>query len=106
MMEGFKRHEGQTGQNPFDMAKQQNDQIKKTIEDAVGQENMGEFQKRLEKIKQNNEEKEKIIEGKRREMKERADYFEKNAPRHAKNKFKDALQSNSGDSKIVEIDDQ
>ena len=47
MMEGFKRHEGQTGQNPFDMAKQQNDQIKRTIEEAVGPENMGEFQKRL-----------------------------------------------------------
>ena len=106
MMEGFKRHEGETGQNPFDMAREQNDQIKKSIEEAVGQENMGDFKKRLEKIKQDNEEKEKLIEGKKREMKERAKYFDKNAPHHIKNKFKNVLQSNSSDSKIVEIEDQ
>ena len=103
MMEGFKRHEGQTGQNPFDMAKQQNDQIKRTIEEAVGPENMGEFQKRLEKIKQDNEEKEKIIEGKKREMIERTKYFEENAPHHVKQNLKTVLQSNSDDPKIVEI---
>ena len=105
-MEGFKRHEGETGQNPFDMAKQQNDQIKKSIEDAVGPENMGDFQKRLEKIKQDNEEKERVVEAKKREMRERAEYFEGQAPHHVKNKFRNILQSNSDQSKIVEIDEQ
>ena len=106
MMEGFKRHEGATGQNPFDMARQQNDQIKKSIEDAVGPENMGDFQKRLEKIKQDNEEKERVLSAKRREIRERVEYFEGQAPHHAKNKFRNVLQTMSDDSKIVEIDDQ
>ena len=48
MMEGFKRHEVQTGQNPIEMAKQQNDAIKQQIKNAIGEDN---FEKKLEELK-------------------------------------------------------
>ena len=105
MMEGFRRHEGETGTNPLQMAKEQNDAIKKSIQEAVGEEN---FEKRLNEIRRQNEEKERDIEEKKRELRDRKKFYESNAPQHVKQQlpqvFDDFCNKDSA-SRFEELDE-
>lgn len=102
MMEGFRRHEGTTGQNPMEMAKQQNDAIKKSIQEVVGEEN---FEKRLEQIRQANEAKEREIEERKKELRDRRKFYESNAPSHVKQQIPKVFNELSEESRFEELDE-
>ena len=100
MMEGFKRHEQQTGQNPMEMAKQQNDAIKQQIRSVIGEED---FEKKLEELKKANEAKEKEIEAKKREIRDRKNYYKENAPNYIRQKIPETF--NETEERFEELDD-
>ena len=104
MMEGFKRVEGETGgPNPFDLAKEQNDAIKKSI-DEMGKEN---FEKKLEEIQKQNAEKERKIAAQQQELQDRKRFYEGNAPPHVRAqipKLFEEVTENEEEPRIVEID--
>ena len=103
MMEGFKRHEKTTGgPNPFDLAKEQNDAIKKSI-DEMGQEN---FEKKLEEIQKQNAEKERKIAAQQQELLDRKRFYEGNAPPHVRAQVPKLFQEDTDkeEPRIVEID--
>ena len=104
MMEGFRRHEGVTGQNPMEMAKQQNEAIKKSIQEAVGEEN---FEKKLAEIRAANEAKEREIEAKKEELRDRKKFYESSAPSHVKQQIPRVFNelSVSEESRFEELDE-
>ena len=103
MMEGFKRHEKTSGgPNPLELAKQQNDAIKKSI-DAFGEES---FAKKLEEIRKENDEKERNIQAQQQELKDRKRFYKGNAPPHVKAQIPRLFQEDTenDEPRIVEID--
>ena len=103
MMEGFTRHEKTSGGlNPLELAKQQNDAIKKSIND-FGQDN---FAQKLEEIRKENEEKERNIAAQQQELNDRKRFYEGNAPPHVRAQIPKLFQEDTekDEPRIVEID--
>ena len=103
MMEGFRRHEGETGQNPLEMAKQQNDEIKKSLIESVGGDDAT-LEQRLEKLRRENDANERELEAKKREIRERKNFYKTNAPHHVQQQLPTVFDNNH-EQKIVEIED-
>ena len=103
MMEGFRRHEGETGQNPLEMAKQQNDEIKKSLMETVGA-NDDTLEQRLEQLRKENDAKEKELELKKREIRDRENFYKHNAPHHVQQQLPKVFDTEP-EQKIVEIED-
>ena len=103
MMEGFRRHEGETGQNPLEMAKQQNDEIQKSLIESVGgdDDTLGQ---RLEKLRRENDAAERELEAKKREIRDRKNFYKNNAPHHVQQQLPKVFD-NKHEQKIVEIED-
>ena len=91
MMEGFRNHEGRTGENPFDMAHKQNEAIKSQLKQVVGEN----FEERLEQLRKDNEEKERDLERKKKEINDRKQFYEANAPTHVKQKMKNVFNESN-----------
>merc|ERR1711973_338623 len=105
MMEGFKRHEEKTGQNPMEMAQKQNEMIRNSIKEAIGAGDE-DFQQKLEMLKKQNEEKERELEKQKKEMRERKQFYQANAPNHVKQQLKNVFNEVSAtEPRIVEIDE-
>ena len=104
MMEGFRRHEGETGQNPIEMAKQQNDEIKKTLMETVGA-NDDTLEQRLEQLRKENDAKEKELQAKKREIRDRENFYKDNAPHHVQQQLPRVFDADKSEPKIVEIED-
>ena len=104
MMEGFRRHEGETGQNPIEMAKQQNDEIKKTLMETVGA-NDDTLEQRLEQLRKDNDAKEKELQTKKREIRDRKSFYKDNAPHHVQQQLPRVFDADKSEQKIVEIED-
>ena len=104
MMEGFRRHEGETGQNPIEMAKQQNDEIKKTLMETVGA-NDDTLEQRLEQLRKDNDAKEKELQTKKREIRDRKNFYKDNAPHHVQQQLPRVFDADKSQQKIVEIED-
>ena len=102
MMEGFRRHEGETGQNPMEMAKQQNEEIKRSIVEAIGgEENM---EQRLEQLRLDNEAKERDLEEKKREIRDRKKFYQTNAPEHVQQQLPAVFEGdNQAEPRFVEL---
>lgn len=103
MMEGFRRHEGETGQNPLEMAKQQNDEIKKSLIESVGGDD-DTLEQRLEKLRRENDANERELEAKKREIRDRKNFYKNNAPHHVQQQLPKVFDNNH-EQKIVEIED-
>ena len=80
MMEGFKRHEETTGQNPLKMAEKQNEMIKTQVENLVKEKAKEELEAKVTELRRQNEEKEAELERQKREIMERERYYRENAP--------------------------
>ena len=80
MMEGFKRHEKTTGQNPLKMAEKQNEMIKTQVETLVKEKAKEELEAKVAELRRQNEEKEVELEKQKRELIERERYYRENAP--------------------------
>ena len=80
MMEGFKRHEETTGQNPMKMAEKQNEMIKTQVENLVKEKAKEELEAKVTELMRQNEEKEVELEKQKREIMERERYYRENAP--------------------------
>ena len=80
MMEGFKRHEETTGQNPLKMAEKQNEMIKTQVENLVKEKAKEELEAKVTELMRQNEEKEAELEKQKREIMERERYYRENAP--------------------------
>ena len=80
MMEGFKRHEKTTGQNPLKMAEKQNEMIKTQVENLVKEKAKEELEAKVAELRRLNEEKEAELEKQKREIMERERYYRENAP--------------------------
>ena len=80
MMEGFKRHEKTTGQNPLKMAEKQNEMIKSQVETLVKEKAKEELEAKVAELRRQNEEKEAELEKQKRELIERERYYRENAP--------------------------
>ena len=104
MMEGFRRHEGETGQNPMEMAKQQNDEIKKSLMETVGA-NDDTLEQRLEQLRKENDAKERELEAKKREIRDRKNFYKTNAPHHVQQQIPEVFDNDKSEQKIVEIED-
>ena len=104
MMEGFRRHKGTTGQDPMEMAKQQNEEIKKSLMEAVGA-NDDNLDQRLEQLKKDNEAKENELEAKKREIRDRKSFYQANAPHHVQQQIPKVFDDVKNEHKIVEIED-
>ena len=102
-MEGFKRHEEKTGQNPMDMAQKQNEMIRNSIKQAIGAEDEN-FQQKLEILKKQNEEKERELEEKKKEIRDRKQFYQVNAPNHVKRQLPNVFNEEN-EPRIIEIDD-
>ena len=104
MMEGFTRHEKTTGQNPLEMAKQQNEMIQAEVK-ALGQQ---QFEAKLETLRQQNAEAEEELERQRRELEERRRFCQENGPPQVRQQirsiFKDVTQEDE-EPRFVEIDE-
>jgi hypothetical protein len=103
MMEGFTRHEKISGgPNPLELAREQNDVIKKSI-DEFGQEN---FSKKLEDIRRENDEKERRIAAQQQELQDRKRFYEGNAPPHVRAQIPKLFKEDADkeEPRIVEID--
>ena len=103
MMEGFRRHEGETGQNPLEMAKQQNDEIKKSLIESVGGDD-DTLEQRLEKLRRENDANERELEAKKQEIRDRKNFYKNNAPHHVQQQLPKVFDNNH-EQKIVEIED-
>ena len=103
MMEGFRRHEGETGQNPLEMAKQQNDEIQKSLIESVGGDD-DTLEQRLEKLRRENDAAERELEAKKREIRDRKNFYKNNAPHHVQQQLPKVFD-NKHEQKIVEIED-
>ena len=86
----------------MELAKQQNDAIKKSIQESVGEEN---FEKRLQQIKEANEAKEREIEEKKKELRDRKKFYESNAPLHVKQQIPKVFNEMSDESRFEELDE-
>ena len=104
MMEGFRRHENTSKErtNPIELAKQQNDEIKQSIE-ALGREQLA---KKLDLLKKENERKEKMITDQKRKLLEQKLFYDMNAPPHVQTQsnrmFTTSLKEQK-DSRFVEL---
>ena len=103
MMEGFRRHENTSKErtNPIELAKQQNDEIKQSIE-ALGREQLA---KKLDLLKKENERKEKMITDQKRKLLEQKQFYDMNAPPHVQtqsNQMFTELKKHK-DSRFVEL---
>ena len=88
----------------MEMAKQQNEAIKKSIQEAVGEEN---FEKKLAEIRAANEAKEREIEAKKEELRDRKKFYESSAPSHVKQQIPRVFNelSVSEESRFEELDE-
>ena len=72
-MEGFKRHEKTTGQNPLKMAEKQNEMIKTQVENLVKEKAKEELEAKVAELRRQNEEKEAELERSNSSMKSLVD---------------------------------
>ena len=103
MMEGFSRHEKETGQNPLEMAKEQNSNIQKELEKCRRQE----LEAKIEELRKSNLEKEAELERQRREVLERERFYLENGPPQVQGQVRVVFQERREDEdedRIVEIE--
>ena len=112
MMEGFKRHEKTTGQNPLKMAEKQNEMIKTQVENLVKEKAKEELEAKVAELRRQNEEKEAELERQRREILERERYYRENAPPQVRAQMAATFggvvvpQGREEESRFEELDDE